>query len=94
MDENGNPRGIQQKGTPESAYDNITMDYSTGYERIANKELYWIEAGNEEADVRNWNRSNFGCTSAAELVTDANGMVTSSTVGLEPGTYYLAALGG
>ena len=71
-----------------------TADYSTGYERIAGKELYWIEAGNEEADVRDWNRTDFGNTTAAKLVTDANGNVTISTVGLEPGTYYLAALGG
>lgn len=71
-----------------------TADYSTGYERIAGKELYWIEAGNEEADVRDWNRTDFGNTTAARLVTDANGNVTVSTVGLEPGTYYLAALGG
>ena len=71
-----------------------TGDYSTGYERMANKELYWIEEGNEEADVRDWNRTDFGNTTAAKLVTDANGNVTISTVGLEPGTYYLAALGG
>ena len=71
-----------------------TADYSTGYERMAGKELYWIEAGNEEADVRDWNRTDFGNTTAAKLVTDANGNVTISTVGLEPGTYYLAALGG
>lgn len=71
-----------------------TADYSTGYERIADKELYWIEAGNEEADVREWNRTDFGNTTAAKLVTDSSGNVTISTVGLEPGTYYLAALGG
>ena len=71
-----------------------TGDYSTGYERMANKELYWIEEGNEEADVRDWNRTDFGNTTAAKLITDANGNVTISTVGLEPGTYYLAALGG
>ncbi|MBR2310458.1 MAG: dockerin type I repeat-containing protein [Oscillospiraceae bacterium] len=71
-----------------------TADYSTGYERIAGKELYWIEAGDQEADVREWNRTDFGNTTAAKLVTDSNGNVTISTVGLEPGTYYLAALGG
>lgn len=82
-------------------------DYTTGYEQMGGKELYWIEEGNyaptkhhyEEKDhlgldVKEWNRTDFGGTTAAKLVTDSKGNVTISTVGLEPGTYYLAALGG
>ena len=71
-----------------------TADYSTGYERMANQKLYWVEAGDEEADVRDWNRTDFGKTTAAKLVTDAKGMVSINTAGLEPGTYYIASLGG
>lgn len=71
-----------------------TPDFTTGYELQANKEIYWIEADNAEADVRTWNRTDFGGTTTAKLVTDSKGTVTISTVGLEPGTYYLATLGG
>lgn len=69
-------------------------DFSTGYELQADKEIYWIEADNAEANVKTWNRTDFGGTAAAKLVTDSKGSVTISTVGLEPGTYYLATLGG
>lgn len=71
-----------------------TPDFSTGYELQADKEIYWIEADNAEANVKTWNRTDFGVTAAAKLVTDSKGTVTISTVGLEPGTYYLATLGG
>ena len=82
-------------------------DYTTGYEQMGGKELYWIEKDNYKAtthryndadhlglDVKEWNRTDFGNTTAAKLVTDDKGNVTISTVGLEPGTYYLATLGG
>ena len=69
-------------------------DFSTAYELMPGKEVYWIEAENAEADVRTWNRTDFGNNTTAKLVTDSKGTVTISTVGLEPGTYYLATLGG
>lgn len=71
-----------------------TPEFTTGYELQADKEIYWIEADNAEANVKTWNRTDFGGTAAAKLVTDSKGSVTISTVGLEPGTYYLATLGG
>ena len=71
-----------------------TGNYSTGYEQIADRELYWIEEANATENVADWNRTDFGKNTAAKLVTDSNGKVTVSTVGLEPGVYYIAALGG
>ena len=71
-----------------------TGDYSTGYERMGNKELYWISADDATEDVRDWNRSAFGKTAAAAMVTDSNGMVYLNTAGVEPGVYYIAAQGG
>lgn len=82
-----------------------TADYSTGYERIAGKELYWIEAGDEEADVRSWNTTKLGVVPETDpeeeegyrepvMRTDSKGVVTISTVGVAPGTYYIAAPGG
>ena len=71
-----------------------TGNYSTGYEQIADRELYWIEEANATENVADWNRTDFGKNTAAKLVTDSNGKVTISTVGLEPGVYYIAALGG
>lgn len=71
-----------------------TANYSTGYERMANKEIYWIEADDAEADVRDWNRTDFGKTPSSKLVTDSNGIVSLKTADLEPGVYYIAALGG
>jgi hypothetical protein len=83
-----------------------TADYSTGYETIANKELYWIEEGDESDDVRTWNATKLGEippavdpeeeeeNSVPVMRTNSKGVVTISTVGVEPGTYYLAAPGG
>lgn len=71
-----------------------TADYSTGYERMGGKELYWISADEASDDVRDWNRSDFGNTPASRLVTDAKGTVSISTAGVEPGVYYIAAPGG
>lgn len=71
-----------------------TANYATGYEKMANKELYWISADEATEDVRDWERDGFGKMTAAKLVTDSKGTVTISTAGVEPGVYYLAALGG
>ena len=71
-----------------------TANYATGYEKMANKELYWISADDATEDVRDWERDGFGKITAAKLVTDSKGTVTISTAGVEPGEYYLAALGG
>ena len=84
-----------------------TGDYSTGYETIANKELYWIDEGNatNTNDVRTWNKTKLGVEPAPVdpeeedesepvMYTNSNGIVTISTVGVEPGTYYIAAPGG
>lgn len=71
-----------------------TGNYSTGYELIADRELYWIEEANATENVADWNRTDFGNTPTAKLVTDSNGKATISTVGMEPGVYYIAALGG
>ena len=83
-----------------------TADYSTGYETIANKGLYWIEEGNESDNIRDWNATKLGEIPPAVdpeeeeddpvpvMQTNNKGVVTISTVGVEPGTYYLAAPGG
>lgn len=83
-----------------------TADYSTGYETIANKELYWIEEGDESDDIRTWNATKLGEIPPAVdpeeegyapvpvMRTNSKGVVTISTAGVEPGTYYLAAPGG
>ena len=83
-----------------------TADYSTGYETIANKELYWIAEGDESDDVRTWNATKLGEIPPAVdpeeeedapvpvMRTNNKGIVTISTAGVEPGTYYLAAPGG
>ena len=69
-----------------------TGSYATKYNLQKNKQLYWIKAGSETMDVSRWKTSAFGKTTS--LVTDANGTVTINTAGLEPGTYYIGALGG
>lgn len=83
-----------------------TADYSTSYETVANKELYWIEAGEETDDIRQWNATIFGeeppvvdseeeeYTPVPVMYTDKKGAISISTAGVEPGTYYLAAPGG
>lgn len=69
-------------------------NYTTSFKINANKELYWVEEGNEVADIREWNREGFGNMEAADFVTDENGKITIETAGLEPGTYYIGAKGG
>ena len=69
-------------------------NYTTSFKTGANKELYWVEEGNETADIREWNREGFGNMTAEEFVTDENGVVKINTAGLETGTYYIGAKGG
>ncbi len=73
---------------------NTAGNYDTGYDTVANRELYWIDEANATENVADWNRTDFGKNTTAKLVTDSKGKVTISTVGLEPGVYYIAALGG
>ncbi|MBR2422072.1 MAG: dockerin type I repeat-containing protein [Oscillospiraceae bacterium] len=69
-------------------------NYTTSFLTGPNKNLYWVEAGDEQVDVRQWSRDNFGAMTAQTLITDENGAITVDTTGLEPGTYYIAAEGG
>ena len=71
-----------------------TGNYATKYERVKNKEVYWVKQGWEETDVKDWNRTDFGKNTADKLITDSNGVVSINTYGIEAGTYYLATLGG
>ena len=73
---------------------NTAGNYDTGYDTVAGRELYWIEEANATENVTDWNRTDFGRNTTAKLVTDSKGKITISTVGLEPGVYYIAALGG
>ena len=80
-------------------------NYDTSYALQANKQLYWIKADDltqNEANMKTWGGWNaedevyeplpFGKNGI--LNTDANGTVTINTAGIEPGTYYIGALGG
>lgn len=69
-------------------------NYTTSFLTGPNKNLYWVEAGDEQVDVRQWSRDDFGAMTAQTLITDENGAITVDTTGLEPGTYYIAAEGG
>ena len=69
-------------------------NYTTSFVAGPNKDLYWVEAGDEMADVREWSREDFGAMTAETMVTDENGEVIIDTAGLEAGTYYIAAEGG
>lgn len=69
-------------------------NYTTSFLTGPNKNLYWVEAGDEQEDVRQWSRDDFGAMTAQTLITDENGAITVDTTGLEPGTYYIAAEGG
>ena len=73
---------------------NTAGNYDTGYDTVADRELYWIDEANATENVTDWNRTDFGKNTTAKLVTDSKGKITISTVGLEPGVYYIAALGG
>ena len=68
-------------------------NYTTAFVTGVNKPLYWVEQGDQEADVTRWNKGNFGSMTAEAMVTDANGEITIDTTDLEPGTYYLAVAG-
>ena len=80
--------------------DNYTTDFVTG----GNKNLYWVEQGNEsynveiedeeEGTIGNWYRDGFGAMTADNFRTDANGEIVIDTTGMEPGIYYIAARGG
>ena len=69
-------------------------NYTTSFKIGANKDLYWVEEGNETANITDWSRDGFAGMSAAEFKTDANGMITIDTTNLEPGVYYIGAAGG
>ena len=79
-------------------------NYTTAFVTGGNKDLYWVEQGNESYNVEvedledgiagNWYRDGFGALTAANFKTDANGEIIIDTASLEPGTYYIAARGG
>ena len=67
--------------------------YATSYNLQKNAQLYWAKAEDGfDADVRTWSTTGLG--NNASLVTDSNGVISISTAGWEPGTYYIGALGG
>ena len=83
--------------------------YTTSYKKQANKQLYWVNAEEygipnsvqpvmSEDDEGNpvqedgWRTAALG--NNTRLVTDSEGRITIDTAGLEPGTYYIGALGG
>ena len=77
-------------------------NYTTAFITGDNKELYWVnvdvdavsrvirEADPEEGIESSWRRDGFGNMTAEEFKTDANGVVTLNTTGMEPGVYYIA----
>jgi len=73
---------------------NQGTNYTTRFVTGPNKDLYWVEKGNETTDVTKWNRTNFGAMTEETFKTDENGVVTIDTTGLAAGTYYIAAVGG
>ena len=83
--------------------------YSTSYKVQKNKQLYWINAEEdgitgrvepyeyEDDDgnpyyVGGWRNEPLGKNTV--LKTDSSGQITVDTAGLEPGTYYIGAIGG
>lgn len=69
--------------------------YTTAFVKGADKALYWVEQGEETADIGDWNHENgFGTISAENFKTDADGKITIDTTGIEPGVYYIATSGG
>ncbi len=68
--------------------------YTTAFVSVPDKDLYWVEEGDETSDIREWNRDGFGTMEADVFKTDANGVITIDTTGLEPGTYYIGTAGG
>lgn len=88
---------------------NTTGNYQTRYEKMANKKLVWAPYGLQVSDVSQWLRTPFGDMSDLSLndpvskeselgetamVTGSDGTITINTAGIEPGVYYIGALGG
>ena len=75
-------------------------NYNSRFDTVGNKELYWVEQGDESYNVEvedengNWYRDGFGGLTADAFKTDANGEIVIDTTYIEPGTYYIAARGG
>ena len=66
--------------------------YATNYTLQKNKQLYWADADyGFDDNVSKWSTTGFGGNT---LKTDSNGVVSINTADLEPGTYYIGALGG
>ena len=98
-----------QKLTLTLYWTNTTGNYTTRYDKMAGQQLLWAPYGYHVPDVSQWFRTPFGQMPEAvdpdsgeemepiqtsAMVTDANGRVTINTAGIEPGVYYIAALGG
>ena len=79
--------------------------YSTSYKLQKNKQLYWVNAEEDgipaeillvdeygDLEDETWHSTALGKNTS--LVTDSNGQITIDTAGLEPGTYYIGAIGG
>lgn len=75
-------------------------NYNSRFDTVGNKELYWVEQGDESYNVEvedengNWYRDGFGGLTADAFKTNANGEIVIDTTYIEPGTYYIAARGG
>lgn len=77
-------------------------NYSTAFNKVSNKELYWVEFGDEtagivvknEEDESTWSREGFGNLSPEDFKTDGNGKIIIDTTEIEPGTYFIGATGG
>lgn len=90
---------------------NTTADYSTAFEKMPNKNVFWT-TDDYKADVSKWYNTPFGVMPGAAvdesesteeeegapiktaMSTNAKGNITIKTAGVEPGTYYIGALGG
>lgn len=66
--------------------------YTTGYNTMGNKQLLWIAEEDFDYNVKNWNSASID--GSAAFTTDANGRITIDTSKLEPGIYYISAIGG
>ena len=79
-------------------------NYSSAFNAVINKDLYWVEQGEESYNVEitdeeegttgNWYRDGFGSLTAETFKTDENGEIVIDTTNIAPGTYYIAAQGG
>lgn len=80
--------------------------YSTTYEKQTGVGLYWIPVEEASADIRDWNKTEFGTEFVPPedwqegdeipfaMSTDSTGTVTIDTASAAPGVYYIAAPGG